>query len=309
MSLRNIFREQRTAASLVIVFLIVAFAPSLMAQTTRTGALTGKMTDVSGGAVSNVTVTATSLNTGQVRNAITGPDGTYKFGLLPPGNYRVKFEAVGFKPVEIATITVNGIETAALDGKLEAERTEQRQIHANSAGQPTECTFQQHQGAFAGGSGLSSGANSGKRQRAGAARQAHAHVENPSAHGLDHDHPLIAAIFSSAGAGGKSTSSTGRDLHLALGAVAGDLVRHHRLLRHPGAPDTRNRNRGPIRVHKALAWIHGPGMILTPILGAMAFDQKSKGERVHGIASAHLPVAIVTAGAFGAALLSVSFKF
>jgi hypothetical protein len=58
-----------------------------------------------------------------------------------------------------------------------------------------------------------------------------------------------------------------------------------------------------------MAWIHGPGMILTPILGAIAFDQKSKGEKVHGIASAHGPVAIVTAGAFGAALLSVSVKF
>jgi len=50
-------------------------------------------------------------------------------------------------------------------------------------------------------------------------------------------------------------------------------------------------------------------MVLTPILGIIAFDQKNKGEKVHGIASAHGPVAIVTAGAFGAALLSVSLKF
>jgi len=62
-------------------------------------------------------------------------------------------------------------------------------------------------------------------------------------------------------------------------------------------------------VHRALAWIHGPGMILTPILGAIAFDQKRKGEKVHGIASAHGAVAIVTAAAYGAAIISVSFKF
>ena len=49
-------------------------------------------------------------------------------------------------------------------------------------------------------------------------------------------------------------------------------------------------------------------MILTPILGALAFEQKNNGEKVHGIAAAHGPVAIVTAGAFGAALLSVSVK-
>ena len=44
-------------------------------------------------------------------------------------------------------------------------------------------------------------------------------------------------------------------------------------------------------------------------LGALAYEQKNKGEKVHGIASAHGPVAAVTAAAFGAALLSVSVKF
>ena len=50
-------------------------------------------------------------------------------------------------------------------------------------------------------------------------------------------------------------------------------------------------------------------MILTPILGAIAFNQKSKGEKVHGIASAHSAVAIVTAAAYGASILSVSVKW
>lgn len=50
-------------------------------------------------------------------------------------------------------------------------------------------------------------------------------------------------------------------------------------------------------------------MIMTPILGAIAFDQKSRGERVHGIASAHGAVAAVTAAAYGLAILSVSVKF
>jgi hypothetical protein len=67
--------------------------------------------------------------------------------------------------------------------------------------------------------------------------------------------------------------------------------------------------RGPIRLHKALAWIHGPGMILTPILGALAYNQKNNGEKVHGIAQAHGPVAIVTGAAFGLAVASVSLKF
>jgi hypothetical protein len=121
--------------------------------------------------------------------------------------------------------------------------------------------------------------------------------------------PLVATVIAGAGAGGKSTSTSDRYLHLALGSVTGDLyfLSAYYAIRAPKIQGTQTR--GPIRLHKALAWIHGPGMILTPILGAIAFDQKSKGEKVHGIASAHGAVAIVTAGAYGAAILSVSIKW
>ncbi len=121
--------------------------------------------------------------------------------------------------------------------------------------------------------------------------------------------PLIATVATSLNAGGKNTSTASRDLHTALGGVTGDLyfLTAYYAIRAPRVPGTETR--GPIRFHKIMAWIHGPGMIATPILGIMAFDQKNKGEKVHGIAQAHGPVAIVTAGAFGAALLSVSLKF
>ena len=127
--------------------------------------------------------------------------------------------------------------------------------------------------------------------------------------GLIDTAPLLATVILGTGAGGKSTSSTDRYAHLALGSVTGDLyfMSAYYAIRAPKIPGTEVR--GQIRLHKALAWIHGPGMILTPILGAIAFDQRSRGEKVHGIASAHGPVAIVTAGAYGAAILSVSFKF
>jgi len=76
-------------------------------------------------------------------------------------------------------------------------------------------------------------------------------------------------------------------------AVTGDLyfITAYYAIRAPRVPGTNTR--GPIRFHKAMAWIHGPGMILTPILG-VAYSQKSNGEKVHGIAAAHGPVAFVT---------------
>jgi hypothetical protein len=121
--------------------------------------------------------------------------------------------------------------------------------------------------------------------------------------------PITASVITSLGATGKDTSKTSRDLHAALGGLAGDLyfMSAYYAIRAPRVPGTQTR--GPIRFHKAMAWIHGPGMIATPILGIIAFDQKSKGEKVHGLGAAHAPVAIVTAGAYAAALLSVSVKF
>ena len=121
--------------------------------------------------------------------------------------------------------------------------------------------------------------------------------------------PLIASVVTSLNAGGKSQGTASRDLHVALGALTGDLygITAYYAIRAPKIPGTETK--GPIKLHKALAWVHGPGMILTPILGALAFEQKNNGQKVHGLAAAHGPVAIVTAGAFGAALLSVSLKF
>ena len=110
-------------------------------------------------------------------------------------------------------------------------------------------------------------------------------------------------------AGGRSEGTASRHLHVALGALTGELygITAYYAIRAPRIPGTETK--GPIKVHKILPWIHGPGMIAAPILGAMAFSQKNNGEKVHGVASAHGPVAVVTAWAFGAALLAVSVKF
>ena len=124
--------------------------------------------------------------------------------------------------------------------------------------------------------------------------------------------PMIAALVTSSGAKGHHGlpgSPGGRELHAILGAATGDLyfTSAYFAIRAPKIPGTKVE--GPIRVHKALAWIHGPGMILTPILGAIAYNQMSKGERLHGIAKYHSDVTWVTAAAYGAAIISVSVKF
>jgi hypothetical protein len=122
--------------------------------------------------------------------------------------------------------------------------------------------------------------------------------------------PLLATLISSAAAGEdeRGSSTSGRNLHAALGiATAGMyLTTASYAIFAPKVSGTQAR--GPIRLHKALAWIHGSGMILTPILGALAYHQRKRGEEVHGIASAHGAVAAVTGIAYGAAIFSVTIK-
>ncbi len=115
---KNLLSSQ-TALVALCALLFAICVPSLMAQSAGTSGLTGIITDPSGAAIPNVTVTLTSNDTGQTRTATTGGDGQYKFTLLPPGSYKVRFAAAGFKTSEVGSVTLNVTESPALDRTLE----------------------------------------------------------------------------------------------------------------------------------------------------------------------------------------------
>ena len=307
--LRNRFGNRPGALPCFLaIWLLLQFVPSLIAQTTGMGVLTGRVVDSSGNPVANATVTVTSVDNGQARSATTGTDGSYRIDDLPVGNYRMKLEASGFQTLEIPSATVDGTKPLVVDEKLQASAPtsikptpEQQDNLPNAPSSSTApslsdlgVTPEQTQGNL--------------REQALLDKRTHM-LKIHQRMGLITTIPLIATVILGPGAGGKSEGTAARDLHVALGGLTGDLygITAYYAIRAPKIPGTKKR--GPIKFHEAMAWIHGPGMILTPIMGIMAFDQKNNGEKVHGFASAHGPVAIVTAGAFGAALLSVSVKF
>jgi predicted porin len=119
------------------------------AQTAATGAITGTVTDPSGGAVANVSVTATNAGTGHAREEKTGADGVYKLSLLAPGDYRVKFTVTGFKTADIESVPVNVSETVHLD-QVEAREPARPSPHTSdpcASGQEfaaTDCTLTWH---------------------------------------------------------------------------------------------------------------------------------------------------------------------
>ncbi|HEY5380894.1 MAG TPA: hypothetical protein VIJ65_01460 [Acidobacteriaceae bacterium] len=127
--------------------------------------------------------------------------------------------------------------------------------------------------------------------------------------------PLAATLISSGGAtaghhNGTQTAggnTVGRDLHASLGSVAVGMYAATAWYAIRAPKISEGPVRGGIKFHKYLIYIHAPGMVLTPILGAMAFDQLNKGEKVHGIASAHAAVAWTTVAAYTAAIVSVSW--
>lgn len=105
-----------------------ALGPSpAAAQTGQTAALLGTVTDATGQPVSGATVTAaSSALPGGARSAATDAAGVYRFPSLPPGLYRLRAEADGFKPVVHEAVRLFHGRTLRIDVTLELGSEQER---------------------------------------------------------------------------------------------------------------------------------------------------------------------------------------
>ncbi|HEX6802620.1 MAG TPA: carboxypeptidase-like regulatory domain-containing protein [Terriglobales bacterium] len=274
----------RTRSGRLLVPLFVIVSLSLANAQNTTTYLSGTVKDASGVPVANANVSLKNVSTGQTSEVQADAQGKYQFSGLAAGQYEISATAEGFSAKTI-TVSVSGRVQSA---DLALERSTGPSL--SDLGFSTAQT------------------QSNLAEQARLDRRTHM-LKIHQKMGLITTAPMAATIISGLFAGGKRTSSSSRDLHVGLGSATAGLyfTTAYFAIFAPRIQGTETR--GPIRLHKALAWIHGPGMILTPILGAMAFQQKSRGQHVHGLASLHGPVAVITGAAYGAALLSVSIKF
>ena len=278
------------------VILVLALATLPVHAQDSTATLAGTVAESSGKLLSDVKVSAKNLTTDQSFETRTDSTGAYTLSGLAPGDYEVSAtsDAAGSATSKV-TVSAGARATLAL---ALTQNQEPPRAPSPSKTEPSLADL--------GFSAAQTQANAQEQARLD--KRTHM-LKIHQRMGLITTIPMIASVVTSFNAGGRSEGTASRDLHVALGALTGDLygITAYYAIRAPRIAGTETK--GPIKAHKILAWIHGPGMIATPILGAIAFKQKNSGEKVHGVASAHGPVAIVTAGAFGAALLTVSVKF
>jgi Carboxypeptidase regulatory-like domain len=92
------------ARPMIASLLALLIAAAVFGQGETTSALIGQVTDATGGAIPDVTVTITNRETGLQRSVKTSEEGRFNFPQLKPGPYSVKVMANGFTPQQVDNV-------------------------------------------------------------------------------------------------------------------------------------------------------------------------------------------------------------
>jgi hypothetical protein len=109
---------------LLSIGLLISASVSLNAQSTY-GSVVGSVTDASGAAVTDATVTVTNIGTSEKRTQNSGADGLFTFVNLFPGQYRVDVEKQGFKHFTRTDVTVEVQQSTSVVAALQVGEVSQ----------------------------------------------------------------------------------------------------------------------------------------------------------------------------------------
>jgi hypothetical protein len=87
------------------------------------GSINGEVSDSSGAAIPNATVTAHNLDTGVDTRTTSNGEGVYHIQFLPPGHYQVSMEASGFKSASVAPFSLESLQAATFNVSLQVGST------------------------------------------------------------------------------------------------------------------------------------------------------------------------------------------
>src|SRR6202050_639167 len=118
----------------LFVSTLLILATGASAQTSETGAISGKVKDPSGAVVPGAVIDVTNTGTQQTRSFKSDANGQYAASLLPPGNYTVTASAASFQKKVVETVPVVVTETTVIDITLDlGEVTSQVEVSAAPA--------------------------------------------------------------------------------------------------------------------------------------------------------------------------------
>src|SRR5579884_2699761 len=103
--------------SILLAFVCLAALPALAQKIT--GAISGTVTDATGAAVPNATVTVTNTATNKVYTVTTDSQGGYTIPELPESSYTVDVKAPNFKESVTKNVVVHVATTTSVNPTLE----------------------------------------------------------------------------------------------------------------------------------------------------------------------------------------------
>jgi hypothetical protein len=120
----QLFRNSLSALLLAVAIaggaVVSSYVPVAQAQTSVTGAISGTVTDASGGAVPGAQVTITDTATDARQTAVTNEEGRYTVGLLKPSQYKITAVSTGLKS---DTVVVTVLLGTTVPGDIEVKLT------------------------------------------------------------------------------------------------------------------------------------------------------------------------------------------
>ncbi|MGC1452486.1 MAG: carboxypeptidase-like regulatory domain-containing protein, partial [Candidatus Sulfotelmatobacter sp.] len=114
-SFGSVVRRGGSRLAVLLAAFFVMFAAHALAQEAT---IVGTVTDPSGAAVPNVSITVTNIDTGIARSLTTSSEGQYVVPDLHIGHYTVRAQATGFKTVEQKGLALTVGDRSRVDFKL-----------------------------------------------------------------------------------------------------------------------------------------------------------------------------------------------
>jgi hypothetical protein len=290
--------------------LALAFPFPELSRAQASVTLSGTVLDAADRVVSSAKISVRNLQTGESHETESNSAGLYSVPNLMPGDYEVSVSAEGsVGTVARATLTVDKQQTLNVTLSTGPAQQESPTNLPNAPSSSTTSPSLQDLGFTP----EQTQANAQLQEML--EKRTHM-LKVHQTLGLITAIPMAASLITGPQAkakGGKNgqvitePTTANLDFHIALGGLTTGLywTTAYYSIFAPKVPDVKSK--GAIRLHRDLEWVHGPGMILTPVLGIMAYKQENAGEKVHGIASQHGTIAYVTAATYGASIVSISW--